>query len=64
MSYGPRFSPSIYGLNEKRTDHKSKGKNKDPKFAARRDRENEDSKIFIISLYLGIERTGREVLPI
>ena len=31
VSYGPRFSPSIYGPNGKRgAGHKSKGKNEDP----------------------------------
>ena len=30
VSYGPSFSPSIYGPSAKRTGHKRRGKNEDP----------------------------------
>ena len=30
VSYGPSFSPSIYGPSAKRADHKSKERNEDP----------------------------------
>ena len=30
VSYGPSFSPSIYGPSAKRAGHKSEGKNEDP----------------------------------
>ena len=52
--YGPRFSPSIYGPSAKRVGHKSKGKTRvrNLQYGPR----NEVSKIFIISLYLKIER--------
>ena len=30
VSYGPRFSPSIYGPRASRLGHKSKGENEDP----------------------------------
>ena len=46
VSYGPNFSLLIYGAGAKRAGRESTGKNEDP------DRENEASKIFIISLRL------------
>ena len=54
VSYGPSFSPSIYTPNAKRADHKSKGE-KRGSVTYSTDRENEISKIFIISLL----RVGR-----
>ena len=49
VSYGPSFSPSIYDPSAKRAGHKSRGK-KRGSVTYSTDRENEDSKIFIISL--------------
>ena len=50
VSYGPRFSSSIYDPSAKRAaDHKSKGK-KRGSVTYSTNRENEVSKIFIISL--------------
>ena len=46
VSYAPNFSLLIYGAGAKRAGHESTGKNEDP------DRENEVSKIFIISFRL------------
>ena len=48
-SYGPSFSPLIYGPSAKRAGHKLKGK-KRGSVTYGTDRENEVSKIFIISL--------------
>ena len=56
VNYGPRFSPSIYmyGPSVKRLGHNSKGKTRvhNLQYGPR----NEVSKMFIISLYLKIER--------
>ena len=52
VSYGPRFSPSIYGPSAKRRGHKSKG-NKRGYVTYSTDPEDEVSKIFIISLLCG-----------
>ena len=49
VSYGPSFSSSIYGPSAKRAGHKSKGE-KRGSVTYSTDRENEVSKIFIISL--------------
>ena len=49
VSYGPSFFPSNYGPGAKRAGHKSKGK-KRGSVTYSTDRENEVSKIFIISL--------------
>ena len=49
VSYGPSFSPSIYGLSAKRAGHKSQGKTRGS-VTYSTDHENEVSKIFIISL--------------
>ena len=49
VSHGPSFSPSIYGPSVKRARHKLKGK-KRGSITCGTDRENEVSKIFIISL--------------
>ena len=49
VSYGPSFSPSIYGPSAERAGHKSKGKQRGS-VTYSTDRENEVSKIFIISL--------------
>ena len=51
VSYGPSFFPLIYGPSAKRAGHKSKGK-KRGSVTYSTDRENEVSKIFIISLRL------------
>ena len=58
VSYGPSFLPLIYGPSAKRVGHESTGKNEDP-VTYSTDRENEVSKIFIISLRL-IRRAGKE----
>ena len=49
VSYGPSFSPSIYGPRAKRAGPKSKGKRRGS-VTYSKDRENEVSKRFIISL--------------
>ena len=51
VSYGPSFFPFAYGPSAKRTGHKSTGK-KRGSVTYSADRENEVSKIFIISLRL------------
>ena len=49
VSYGPSFSPSIYGPSAKRAGHKSWGK-KRGSVTYSTDREDEVRKVFIISL--------------
>ena len=49
VNYGPSFSPSIYGSSAKRAGHKSK-RDKRGAVICSMARENEVSKIFIISL--------------
>ena len=62
VSYGPSFFPFAYGPSAKRADHKSTGK-KRKSVTYSTDRENEDSKIFIISLRL-IGRAGKETFKV
>ena len=58
--YGPCFFP--FYLWPKRVGHKSNGKNKGPSFTVRT--EKTIKKIFVISLYLGIECHEREAISI
>ena len=57
VKYGPAFFP--FDLWPKRFEGEKQGS-----VICSTDRENEVSKIFIISLYLVIERAGREVVLI
>ena len=57
VSYGPSFFPLIYGPSAKRVGYKSTGK-KRGSVTYSTDRENEVSKIFIISLRLTGARQG------
>ena len=59
VNYGRVFFSSIYGPSEKGIERKKQGS-----VINSADRENEGTKILIISLYLGIECAGREAVSV